>query len=170
VYEDEIQNILKVTLTDEDNPNAGHLTLFRFKKGWIIHFDFRYNKQKSKDRFDAAKEFYKVAKFSYENELWRSFIDTSFSAAELLVTSQLFVLSDPHYPDTVKHRNIQSKYNLFIKIGNPKSEYLKTFNKLGVLRNDARYLKNSFKIDITMAKEFLGTIEDMINYTEKFIQ
>jgi hypothetical protein len=56
------------------------------------HFDFRYNKAEAKKRYKAAREFYEVAKISYDNKYWRLFVDNLFSSAELFVTSQLLVL------------------------------------------------------------------------------
>jgi hypothetical protein len=94
VYESELQDkILKIKLTDKDDPNTAHVTLLLFKDKWIIHFDFRYNKAEAKKRYDAAREFYEVAKMSYHNRYWRPFVDNLFSSAELFVTSQLLVLS-----------------------------------------------------------------------------
>lgn len=34
------------------------------------NFDFRYNKAEAKKRYEAAREFYEVAKISYDNKYW----------------------------------------------------------------------------------------------------
>jgi hypothetical protein len=89
IYEHEVNDIQKLTLTDEDSPNSAHVTLIRFREKWIMHFDFRYNKQKARERFDAGKEFYNVAKYCFDAKLLRPFVDALFSATELLVTATM---------------------------------------------------------------------------------
>ena len=153
VYEHEVDDIQKITLTQDDTPNSGHVTLIRFREKWIMHFDFRYNKQKARERFDAGKEFYNVAKYCFDAKLLRPFVDILFSATELLVTTQLFVISEADYPSKAKHKNIQDRYNSFIKIGNPKAEYVEALNKLSGLRDDARYLRKPFQLDEEEAKK-----------------
>jgi len=44
ILEDGISEIKDIQLSEDDDPNAGHLTLLKFKGKWILVFDFRYNK------------------------------------------------------------------------------------------------------------------------------
>ena len=143
VYEHEVDDIQKITLTQDDTPNSGHVTLIRFREKWIMHFDFRYNKQKARERFDAGKEFYNVAKYCFDAKPLRPFVDILFSATELLVTTQLFVISEADYPSKAKHKNIQYRYNSFIKIGNPKAEYVEAPNKLKWFERRCQILKKT---------------------------
>jgi hypothetical protein len=65
-----------------------------FRKGWKIVFDLRNNKRKAKQLFDTAEEFLNFAKRALEDGSLRVFSDNLFSAAELFITSQLFVMSE----------------------------------------------------------------------------
>jgi hypothetical protein len=137
VYEDEIEEIREVRLTDQDDPDAGHLTLFQFKGNWVIHFDFRMNKKKAKDRYEAAKQFFDSAKYCYEKKFWRPFVDNLFSCVELLATAQLFVQSEQEYIQKQSHAKTRTKYNS-INYANPESkEYQNAFNKLYGLTDGA---------------------------------
>jgi HEPN domain-containing protein len=167
---DLLDAIHRIELTDNDDPNCGHLTMILFKGRWVIHFDFRVNKPKAKERYGAAKEFYHGAKLCYENKLWRPFIDNLFSSAELLATSQLMVLSLPKTKSNKpRHNSILSEYNLFINTGNAKQQHKEVFNKLSGLRNSGRYLNQDFKLRQYEAEEMLKTVADISTYTEKVI-
>ena len=82
IYESELgDEIHNIELTDDDDPNFGHVTMLLFKGRWVIHFDSRVNKARAKERYEAAKEFYEVAKICHGNKYWRAFIDNLFSSA-----------------------------------------------------------------------------------------
>lgn len=70
VFEDEVVEIMDVTLTNEDSPDAGHVTL-QFRGYWIIQFDFRHYRGKAQERLDAAIQFYETAKYFREEALAR---------------------------------------------------------------------------------------------------
>jgi hypothetical protein len=167
VYEDELQDeILKIRLTDKDDPNSAHVTMLRFKGKWVIHFDFRYNKAEAKKRYEAAREFYEVAEISYHSKYWRPFVDNLFSSAELFVTSQLLVLS---LIKRMTHNSIQIQYNSFIDIGNYKVEHKQIFNKLRGLRDAGRYFNQQFTIDYNDGKDMLLTVKNLGDYTKQAI-
>jgi len=44
--EDGISEIKNIELPEDDDPNAGHLTILKFKGKWTLVFDFRYNKKR----------------------------------------------------------------------------------------------------------------------------
>ena len=46
------------SLRDHDHSNAGHVTFMQFKNQWIMHMDFRLNKEKAKERNDSALRFF----------------------------------------------------------------------------------------------------------------
>lgn len=167
VYEDELQDeILKIRLTDEDDPNSAHVTMLHFKGKWVIHFDFRYNKAEAKKRYEAAKEFYEIAENCFHNKYWRPFVDNLFSSTELFVTSQLLVLS---LIKRMTHNSIQMQYNSFIDIGNYKVEHKQIFNRLRGLRDAGRYFNQQFTIDPNEGKEMLETVKDLADYTKQAI-
>ena len=93
VYENDLDNIQSIELTDEDS-NCAHITLLLFKNNWIISFDFRYNKDISREHIEASKEFYESAKNNLEYERLRPFFENAFSSAELSAKSILLSLPD----------------------------------------------------------------------------
>ncbi|MFZ0183276.1 MAG: HEPN domain-containing protein [Nitrosotalea sp.] len=167
--EDMINEIKEIRLTDRDDPDVGHLTMLQFQGKWIIHFDFRYFKTKLQEFFESAREFLEISKISFEKKKMRAFVDTLFSCVELLATCQIYNMAGKDFEKKRKHRNIQVKYNSFVKIGNFRPEYKDTLNKLSGLRDNARYLKDKFSLDDKLAEEFLKIVEDMLNYTQKRI-
>lgn len=169
VYWKEVKDILDIKLSDIDDPDAAHITMILFRKGWKIKFDLRQNKRKAKERYDAAKEFLNLAKKALEEGNLRAFTDILFSAVELFVTSQLFVISEQEYVKKATHSWTQLRYNLFINNGNYKKEYKTAFNKLSGFRDAARYFNKPFKLTTEDAKEMLQIAEDLEKFTEKMI-
>ncbi len=166
IYEYEVEEIKNVRLTDQDDINCGHVTMLIFKGEWIIHFDFRYNKGRAKERYVAAKEFHEAASLCYSQRIWRPFVDNMFSAIELLATSQLFLMPDQKYVKKPRHKTTQMKYNSMVKLGNYKVEYMEALNKLSGLRDDARYMKKPFIFTSEDATKLMQIESDMIKFTE----
>jgi len=55
-----------------------------FKGQWYdINFDFKYNKQKARERLDAAVEFLEAAKINRKKLLLRPMAENLFAAIEL---------------------------------------------------------------------------------------
>src|SRR5688572_28006200 len=79
---------------------------------------------------------------------WKDhFIDTLFSAVELLATSQLLCISESKYVKKQSHPRTNVKYNSFIRIGNATSEFAKVLNKIWSLTDPARYCNGQLKLD-----------------------
>jgi uncharacterized protein (UPF0332 family) len=169
VFWKEIDDILDIKLSEHDNPDLAHITMVLFRKGWKIVFDLRNNKRKAKQLFDTAEEFLNSAKRALEDGSLRVFSDNLFSAAELFITSQLFVMTEYEYVRKPTHAWTQKKYNDFINIGNYKEEYKKILNKLSGLRNHARYHKQSFKLNLEDAKVMLEVVDDLGEHTRRVI-
>jgi len=166
---DMIKEIREVRLTDHDDPDVGHVTMFIFKGNWIIHFDFRYYKIKIKEIFDAALEFFEMAKISFSQKKNRPFVDNLFSAVELLSTCQIYNMAGKNFHEKRKHKEIQRKYNAFVKIGNFKPEYKDALNNLSELRLAARYVKKKFELDQVKADNLMKIVNDMLEFTKKRI-
>lgn len=169
VYWKEIEDILDMQLTEEDDPDAAHITMILSGKGWKIKFDFRRYKRKAKERYDAAREFLDAARNALNEGHLRAFADTLFSSAELFITSQLFVMSEKEYVLKPTHTWTQIKYNSFIEMGNYKNKYRDAFNKLAGLRDGARYFNRSFNLTVQQAEQFLHVVEDLEKHTNKVI-
>jgi len=75
VYENEIEEIGGMTLLDSEDLNCGHITLIKLNNEYVIYFDLRYNKVRSRALIDKAKQFFEMAKISKENRYWSSFIE-----------------------------------------------------------------------------------------------
>lgn len=169
VYWKEIDDILDIKLTDQDDPDAAHITMVLFREGWKVKFDLRNNKRRASELYDSAREFLKSAKRALEDGSLRVLSDNLFSAAELFITSQLFVMAEYEYVRKPTHAWTQKKYNDFINIGNYKEEYRLILNKLSRLRNSARYHKQLFKLDLEDAKRMLEVVEELGEYTRRTI-
>lgn len=141
VYENDIDNIEKIKLTNNDI-NCAHITLLLFKNNWIISFDFRYNKEISKDHIEASKEFYESAKDSLEKNRLRPFFENAFASTELSVKSILLMLPDKKILEGKKHKERIDYFNNWANLGNVKIEFSTTLSKLNSLRNSARYLSS----------------------------
>lgn len=144
VIEEGLRQIERLQLTKEDDPNAGHLTMMLFKGRWFINFDFRYNKQKARERLDAAAEFLDAAKINREKLLLRPMAENLFAAIELCIVAQMLLQADKKYTKNQHHTGTENRYTKFIDIGNPKVEYKNTFLQLKNLRKSGRYLQKNF--------------------------
>jgi len=155
--EDGISEIKNIELPEDDDPNAGHLTILKFKGKWTLVFDFRYNKKMARERLDAAGQFYESAKLNYERGLMRPAIENLFAAAELLATAQ------QHHTGTI------NRYTAFVDIGNYKVEHTETLLELKTLRTEARYLEKDFLITPIDIEKYLNVVNDMHELTQRLL-
>ncbi|MBI3414515.1 MAG: HEPN domain-containing protein [Verrucomicrobia bacterium] len=168
VYSNDIEDLELSKLPDNEDPNCGHITIYRKEKTWLISFDLRYNKQSARTQLDAAKEFFDSATFSKDKKNWRSFADTLFSAAELAAKS-LLITSDLELARSKKHGAIHSKLNNFAKHGNIESVQREAFNKLSQIRAPARYAEKTFSLREQEAEKLLESVSRMIEAAQKRI-
>jgi hypothetical protein len=166
---DGINDIKSFELTEEDDPNAGHLTMIYFRNRWYIYFDFRYNKKMAKERLEAAEEFLEAAKLDHENNLLRPMAENLFAATELCITSQLLLQSDKSYTKKQHHEGTKNRYISFIDIGNYKIEYKNAFIELRELRKSGRYLQMEFTLSSQEADKYLEIGKDLLEYSKKLL-
>lgn len=169
VYEGEIEEIQDIKLTEEDDPDSGHVTMMQFRGNWIIHFNFRYYKSRLQYFLRAAEEFLLSARTNKKENLTRPFIDNIFSAIEMMAVCQLYNRAGNKFQKKRSHRLVQRKYNDVTRLGNFKPEYKEVLNKLAGLRDGARYIKRDFKLSDKDAEEYLSVAEDMMEYTKRFV-
>lgn len=160
VYLKDIEEIEQIELTEEEK-NFAHFTIIKLKDKWVIAFDFRYNKRRARQHIEVARQFIEVARLSSKKKFWNTFVDNLFSAAELLAKSELLLLP---YSKIGKHSAIQYLYGRHANLGNVKVDYKDTLNRLSGLRDSARYLKQSFKLNKDDAPKYLQTVEEMLAY------
>jgi len=162
----EIEETKILRLPDDEEPKYAHISMARVGNHWLFAFDFLYNKDLSRRCFNTAKQFLESAIDAFQNKRWAPFIDNLFTCVELLAKSELLLTPDPKFRKKTTHKGIQLKYNQFVAIGNAKKDYKDALNKLGRLRNSARYLKAAFELTKKEAQIFLSIAKDMIGYLE----
>ena len=54
-------------IPETEDPNCGHFTVLRLGPSWHMFFDFIYNKGRSRDLLEAAREFLACAEFAFNN-------------------------------------------------------------------------------------------------------
>lgn len=164
--------IEKITLNEKKYENCGHAT-FIFENAELVHcsFDFHRNKAIVKKHLEAAKEFYKTAKFAFENNLHKAFIDNAFSSMELLAKSELLLSPGTGLEKKSSHNSIKAQYNRRAKnILNESTQNTRIiFNKLSNLRSKARYLKGDYKVDVK-DDEIIITMDESIKIIEDIVQ
>lgn len=169
VLEDGLKEIKEIQLSNRDDPNAGHVTFLLFRGQWIMSFDFRYNKEKSRARLETAIQFLSAAKNNHEEGLDRPCVDNMYSAIELLATAQLLLYADKEYSKRQHHAGTEKRYIAMADIGNYKIEYKETLLELKNIRKSARYLAKDFQFSSAEADRFMKIIEDMTNYTKRML-
>ncbi|MEK6935750.1 MAG: hypothetical protein AABW67_03105 [Nanoarchaeota archaeon] len=167
VYENDIDNIKKIELTDNDL-NCGHITLLLFKNNWIISFDFRYNKERIKEHIVASKEFYESALDNLDKNRLRPFYENAFASLELSAKSVLLALPNKKILEGKNHKDRLQKFKNWAELGNVKMEFSTTLSGLSNLRDSARYLSSDDfkKEDPNKIKVIL---KEMIDFAEKNI-
>lgn len=161
----DIADIEKIQLTDQDDPDCCHVTLFRLKTGWHFTFDFRYNKQLAKRHSETANEFYEAAESAFNKKHYAAFLDNLFSACELAARSVLLLIPDKKFREKTTHSSVHSRYNRSASIGNYQPQHCETYNKLYGLRKKARYLKSDYSLSVKEGSELLKGVKEMIEYS-----
>lgn len=161
-------NIEKIELTDNDC-NCGHITLLLFKNNWIVSFDCRYNKEISQEHIKASKEFFESAKDNLAKNRLRPFFENAFASAELSAKSILLSLPDKNILEGKNHKERESKFESWAKIGNVRIDFSTTLSKLKSLRDSARYLHSEdFKNEDT--SKIVLVLKEMIDFAESSIK
>jgi hypothetical protein len=167
IFEHEIQGLEGLSLPEKEFPGCGHATFVRFGESWITAFDFRYNKDMSRQHLYTATQFLAAAEYASQQEYWSSFLDNLFSAAELTARATLLLMPDKRFRERASHKAIHVKYNSFADLGNVAPEHIAAFNKLYGMRDKARYLKQPFKISGDEASTLISAVKEMIEWGRK---
>lgn len=75
VYANELEGLDELMLTEEDDPDCGHVTILKFNGKWLMAFDFIYNKALAKKTIKTAAQFIEAAEFSFSRQNWSAFVD-----------------------------------------------------------------------------------------------
>jgi len=168
VYDNDIDDIQKIELTDKD-PNCAHITLLLFKNKWIIFFDSRYNKEIIQEHIKASKEFFESAKDNLTKNRLRPFFENAFASAELSAKSILLMLPNKKILEGRNHKNRLSEFDNWANLGNVKINFSTTLSKLDSLRDSARYLHSeNFKKE--NPNEIIENLSEMIKSAEESLK
>jgi uncharacterized protein (UPF0332 family) len=167
ISEHEMQGLEGLSLPAKEFPGCGHATFVKFGESWITAFDFRYNKDMSRQHLDTATQFLAAAEYASQQEHWSSFVDNLFSAVELTAKATLLLMPDKRFREKASHKAIQLRYNRFADLGNVDPEHITAFNKLYGMRDKARYLKQPFKISCDEASTLTLAVKEMIEWGRK---
>jgi HEPN domain-containing protein len=170
VFEHEVESLGTITLTDDDDPDCGHITFLSLAGTWSVSFDFRRYKGTAKRHIEAAREFRAAATFSMSCRHWRAYIDNLYSAAELAVQALLLVLfiaPTKADPPGRRHHIRKDNFDRFAELGNAAPTHRAAFNLLADLRTKVRYLEVEVSLAEDDARDLLDTVSEMINDIER---
>lgn len=160
-------NFLRFELTEESLEDCGHVTIVGLGDNtWTWSFDLIYNKSKTRQHLDAAREFIGGAEYAAKNKCWRLYAECIFGAKELISRAYLLSSPDQKYERKGSHRATHTRINIESNLGNVPREYIDIFNKFGNLRREARYVEGDVTFSegeagnyIDLAKGFLALVE-----------
>jgi HEPN domain-containing protein len=164
---DDIESWDSFRLPDDEDPNCGHITLYRFPDHWIIAFDAIYNKGIASEYLSAARQFLAAAQQALVAGSTRVFVDTCFSAAELTAKALLITTPLPGENTNMSHGRIHSRYNRQANLRNVDASHKNALNRLAALRNPARYLSNPLHISEEEAKTLIRAVEDAMSFVNR---
>jgi HEPN domain len=170
IFHHEIENCESLQLLETEDPNSGHLTLLRLAGSWHLSFDFTYNKGRSKELLQAAKEFLNTAEHALEKGHLRAFTDNLFSAAELTATVFLITAPRPGERTDMSHGRVHSRFNQFARLGNVGTSDRETFNSLASTRTRARYGKGVFNMSLSEANSHLAAVKGLMEHAEALVK
>ena len=139
----DIESFERMELTEGDDPNCGHATLFHHNGGWHVSFDFRYNKELSRSHLLAAKQFLSAAQHAKDNQYWAVFIDVLCSASELTAKAFLLGMPGEGIINARSHDAVKTQANWHRKLGNLPDTYVGSLNRVWGLRNPASVVLHS---------------------------
>ena len=91
----------------------------------------------------------------------RVFVDNLFSATELMAKGMLIWQPDRSLLESTTHRFIKVRFNQERKHVNVDGHFVDLLNRLGKLREPARYLARDFELSETEMAEMLTVAEEM---------
>jgi hypothetical protein len=170
----DIEDVLGIYPSKQNDPNAAHIMLFKFKGDWLISCDFFYNKQKNKGKLQNAISFLKAAKLCMDENLLGPFVDNLFSATELAIQGILLYRPTGNYSKRQSHDKTSELLESYTTLGNLDMKYWNHFKKLRELRLRGRYLnavpEGNFSLDNAISKELIDNTVDLIGYVEKMME
>jgi len=167
----EIEDIKALYPSNQNDPNAAHIMLFKFKDRWLLSCDFFYNKEKNQKKLESAKAFFRAAEICRHENLFGPFVDNLFSASELAIQSILLFQPMGKYARRQTHDNTSKLFENYTSLGNLDMKFWNHYIMLRGLRLKARYLtglhNRNFKLDIRTLTEMVSNTQELLQYVEK---
>lgn len=166
LYLDDIESIEKIILP-EKYINSGYIFIIALNGRYSIIFDFLYNKDIRKKHYKRALDFLETAENALAVSKYSVFVDTLYSATELI--SRMFLLSQPDkkFLNKSTHRAIQIKMNQHSKLNENTREITNLLNVLLGLRHEARYSNDDYEIKKEDGIAMLNTLKGFISNLPK---
>jgi len=167
IRESDIEDFEAVRLPENDEPNAGHLTMVRISQKWFIGFDFRRDKKRACEHITRADEFLRAARLSFRQGLVGPGLDALHSAAELAAKAELllFMAYLPARPRDLKdHGFLRGRYGRWTGLGNAPKPANSALKQLSQLRRRARYLEGGHHLK---RGQLLKSVSAMIGRVRK---
>lgn len=168
VYAHDIEKIERFKLSDDVDPDCGHITTVLVGNHWHLFFDFRYNKAWAAEHIEAAKQFLGSAEYARSKNQWRACLDNAFSAAELAARAILLSMPDQRKKPPSSHKATHNRFNRFAQHGNIDAEHRDVFNKLAQARENARYPRRELIFEESTADRYLGAVRGLIEKAEQW--
>jgi uncharacterized protein (UPF0332 family) len=159
---DDIEHIEDIEPSPDADPDAGHLTIFLWKRQWVITFDFRYNQGLIKKHLAVADEFLAGAMDAAAKQRVRSSLDLAYSAAELAAKARLLTMPQTPFRTKASHRGISTKFNAGAKKGIISSDHAATLNRLADLRDAARYVRRDVRVTDDEVDRLIANVKAML--------
>jgi uncharacterized protein (UPF0332 family) len=133
---------------------------------WCFTFDFTYNNARVAQTYTAAEEFLTTAYEALKARRYRAFVDTLFSAVELM--SQALLLGLPSdQPQPLSHKGISIRINQHRKGNVVGGNFAPLLNQLTKLRRSARYSDQNFKMEPDEAAGLRSQADQMLDLVKR---
>lgn len=168
IGENEIEDVLGIYPMKQNDPNAAHIMLFKFKGNWLISYDFIYNSKKARDNIEKAKkEFKDSEKFMKEKKLM-SFVRKQFRAVKLCIQS-LLGLNNSKLSLKTNAASLEQLFSAYANHKNIDIKFSDHFKQLVNLHKKDVGSVNEYFVDNQNAHDIINLTKDLIEHTENVL-
>lgn len=154
-----------MSLPEDDDPNAGHISLLNFRGAWHIAGDLWFNRSLVARHLAVATEFLESARYALKEHQIHVFVDNLFSAAELGAKAYLLGLME--VSTKTKHRAIHTRFNRQSAFGNVDEESRSAFNRLAQARSAFRYLEGEPHYNPDELANWISAVEELLDLVRR---
>jgi uncharacterized protein (UPF0332 family) len=167
LYDEDIAAIETETMSlpEEDDPNAGHISLLNFRGAWHIAGDFRFNRSLVERHLAVATEFLESARYALKEQKIHVFTDNLFSAAEL--GAKAYLLGLMQVSTKTNHSAIHARFNRQAPSGGINEESRSAFNRLARARSAFRYLEGEANYNSDELASWIPAVEELLDLVRR---